>query len=47
MAKIYDHLLEGFRVLCYVKDTVYVTLEMSVIFFHDYSLLEIILSAIS
>ena len=29
---IYDHLLEGFRMFCYVKDTVDVALEMSVIF---------------
>ena len=29
---IYDHLFEGFRVLCYVKDTVDVALEVSVIF---------------
>ena len=44
---IYDHLLKSFRVLCYVKDTIYVALEVSVVFFHAYSLLEIILSAIS
>ena len=31
---IYDHLLEGFRMFCYVKDTVDVALEMSVVLFH-------------
>ena len=29
---IYDHLLEGFRMFCYVKDTLDVALEMSVVF---------------
>ena len=29
---IYDHLLEGFRMLRYVKDTIYVALEVSVVF---------------
>ena len=29
---IYDHVLESFRMLCYVKDTIDVALEMSVVF---------------
>ena len=31
---IYDHVLESFRMLCYVKDTIDVALEMSVVLFH-------------
>ena len=33
---IYDHLLKGFRMLCYVKDTIDVALEMSVVLFHGF-----------
>ena len=40
---IYDHLLEGFRMFCYVKDTVDVALEMSVIFScHDNKVTKIV-----